>query len=76
MDDVNNGTPGIYGSNSPFQKGQQHGGGQWGLGQGGGQTLTRSHSQQFMPLNQNPLGERRYLPSHLRVLAPVLLQWL
>jgi hypothetical protein len=52
-------------SNSPFQKPQQA---QWGMGQIGGHTLTRSHSQQFMPLNQNPLGERRYLPSHLRVL--------
>ena len=52
-------------SNSPFQKPQ----GQWGMGQIGGQTLTRSHSQQFMPLHQNPLGERRYLPSHLRVFA-------
>ena len=54
-------------SNSPFQKPQQQP--SWG-GQLGGQTLTRSHSQQFMPLNQNPLGERRYLPSHLRVPVP------
>jgi hypothetical protein len=43
---------------------------QWGQ-QLGGQGLTRSHSQQFMPQGMgNPLGERRYLPSHLRVFPP------
>ena len=44
--------------------------GQQGLGGAnlGGHGLTRSHSQQFMPQALgNPLGERRYLPSHLRV---------
>ena len=42
---------------------------QWGQPLGG-LGLTRSHSQQFMPQQPmgNPLGERRYLPSHLRVL--------
>ena len=48
----------------PLQWGQQ------GLGGAalGGHGLTRSHSQQFMPQTMgNPLGERRYLPSHLRV---------
>jgi hypothetical protein len=50
--------------NSPFSKPPP----QWGQ-QLGGQGLTRSHSQQFMPQGMgNPLGERRYLPSHLRVL--------
>jgi hypothetical protein len=52
--------------NSPFAKPPP----QWGQqplgGTGmGGHGLSRSHSQQFMP--QNPLGERRFLPSHLRV---------
>lgn len=44
--------------------GQQYG----GLG---GHGLVRSHSQQFPPppIGTPPLGERRYLPSHLRVLV-------
>ena len=63
------------GGNSPFSKGPSL---QWGqqIGGGapmGGQGLTRSHSQQFMPQTMgNPLGERRYLPSHLRVPSHVL----
>jgi hypothetical protein len=53
-------------ANSPFQKPAPGMG--WGGGLGG-HSLTRSHSQQFMPqpMNHNPLAERRYLPSHLRV---------
>ena len=48
---------------------------QWGGGQLGGHGLTRSHSQQFIPqplggAAANPLGERRYLPSHLRPYSP------
>jgi hypothetical protein len=55
--------------NSPFQKPAPGMG--WGGGLGG-HSLTRSHSQQFMPqqMTQNPLAERRYLPSHLRVSTP------
>ena len=64
---------------SPFvaKQGLQWGG---GAGQLGGHGLTRSHSQQFMPQplggggaagGGNPLvGERRYLPSHLRSYSP------
>jgi hypothetical protein len=56
--------------NSPFQKAAPGMG--WGGGLGG-HSLTRSHSQQFMPqpMTQNPLAERRYLPSHLRVRTPL-----
>jgi hypothetical protein len=50
------------GRNSPFTKQSLP----WGQTALGGHSLTRSHSQQFMPIG-NPLGERRYLPSHLRV---------
>ena len=49
-------------SNSPFQKAPM----QWGAPLGG-HGLQRSHSQQFMPQPMNPMGERRYIPSHLRV---------
>jgi hypothetical protein len=61
------------GGNSPYgqpQWGQQQLGGM-GIG---GHGLMRSHSQQFMPQSMgNPLGERRYLPSHLRVISD--LEW-
>jgi hypothetical protein len=58
--------------NSPFSKQPPplQWGGQLGGQPLGGHGLTRSHSQQFMPQPiGNPLGERRYIPSHLRVIS-------
>jgi len=56
--------------NSLFQNKPSPSGPGWGGGGGGGalggHSLTRSHSQQLLP-QANPLAERRYLPSHLRV---------
>ena len=59
--DLSGGSP--FSKPSPLQWGQQMGGPPIG-----GHGLIRSHSQQFMPQPiGNPVGERRYLPSHLRV---------